>query len=159
MILVLLGTQDKPFTRLLDAIEKQIESGDIKEEVIVQAGCTKYESKNMKIFDLIPNDEFLELITKAKIVIAHGGVGSIVDALKRGKKVIAAARLKEYGEHVNDHQEQIIDRFVEMKYVLKLQDFNKLNEVLKECKRTKFKKYKSTTNKIIELIDDYIESI
>ena len=33
MILVTLGTQDKKFYRLLDAIEKQISIGNIKEEV------------------------------------------------------------------------------------------------------------------------------
>ena len=30
MIFVTLGTQDKSFSRLLDAIEKQIENGNIK---------------------------------------------------------------------------------------------------------------------------------
>ena len=45
MILVTLGTQDKNFTRLLDAVQKQIDNGNIKEEVIVQAGCTKYDSR------------------------------------------------------------------------------------------------------------------
>ena len=49
MILVTLGTQDKEFPRLLQAIEKQIEKGNIKEDVIVQAGCTKFTSKYMKI--------------------------------------------------------------------------------------------------------------
>ena len=44
MILVTLGTQDKPFTRLLDAVLREIEKGNIKDEVIVQAGCTKYET-------------------------------------------------------------------------------------------------------------------
>ena len=43
MIFVSLGTQDKSFKRLLDAIEKQIDKGNIKEEVIVQAGYTKYK--------------------------------------------------------------------------------------------------------------------
>ena len=53
MVFVTLGTQDKPFDRLLKAIDKEIEKGTIKGEVVVQAGCTKYESKNnMKLFDL-----------------------------------------------------------------------------------------------------------
>ena len=45
LIFVTLGTQDKPFPRLLEKIEKQIKKGNIKEDVIVQAGYTKYESK------------------------------------------------------------------------------------------------------------------
>ena len=65
MILVTLGTQDKDFRRLLEAIDKEIEKKTITDEVIVQAGFTKYESKNMKIFDLIPSDQFDELINKS----------------------------------------------------------------------------------------------
>ena len=41
MILVTLGTQDKSFSRLLEQIDKEIKKGNIKEKVIVQAGCTK----------------------------------------------------------------------------------------------------------------------
>ena len=47
MIFVTLGTQDKSFSRLLDAIEKQIKNGNIKEKVIVQAGHTDYISDNI----------------------------------------------------------------------------------------------------------------
>ena len=47
MILVTLGTQDKQFVRLLDIVQEQIDLGNIKDKVIVQAGCTKYESKDM----------------------------------------------------------------------------------------------------------------
>ena len=43
MILVMLGTQNNDFHRLLDEIEKNIANGNIKEEVIVQAGFTKYK--------------------------------------------------------------------------------------------------------------------
>ena len=61
MILVTLGTQDKSFKRLLDAIQKEIDNGNIKDKVVVQAGCTKYESKDMEIFDLIDRDKFADL--------------------------------------------------------------------------------------------------
>ena len=54
MILVTLGTQDKSFKRLLEAIDKQINAGKIKDKVVVQAGLTKYSSDNMEIFDFIP---------------------------------------------------------------------------------------------------------
>ena len=51
MIFVALGTQDKSFTRLLETIERQIEMGNIKDKVIVQAGYTKFISDKMEIFD------------------------------------------------------------------------------------------------------------
>ena len=111
MILITLGTQDKPFTRLLVEVDRQIELGNIKDKVVVQAGYTKYNSKNMEIFDLIDRDKFSELIASCDLLITHGGVGSILTGLKNKKKVIAVPRLSKYGEHMNDHQIQIIDHF------------------------------------------------
>ena len=120
MILILLGTQDKPFTRLLEAVDKAIKKGDIKEEVIAQIGFTKYSSENIKTFDLIPKDEYEKIISEADLIITHAGVGSILTGLKKNKKVIAAARLKEYGEHTNNHQLEILNEFYNKGYILKL---------------------------------------
>ena len=107
MILVMLGTQNNSFHRLLEKIDKLIEEKKIQDKVIVQAGYTKYESKNMKIFGLIPEEELERYQEQADLIITHGGVGSIISSLKKGKKVIAVPRLHKYGEHVNDHQKEI----------------------------------------------------
>ena len=74
MILVLLGTQNNSFHRLLEEIDKLIKQKIIQEEVIVQAGYTKYQSENMKIFDLIPKDELEKYQDQANLIITHGGV-------------------------------------------------------------------------------------
>ena len=135
MIFVTLGTQDKGFDRLLKQIDKEIEKGTIKEKVVVQAGHTKYESKNMEIFDLVSTDEFEEYMDKASIVITHGGVGSILAGIKRGKVVIAAARLAKYKEHNNDHQKQIIrEKLLSLKSLLVIQRIwlNLLKIILKK---------------------------
>jgi len=54
MILVLLGTQNNSFHRLLEKIDELVEKKIIDEKILVQAGYTKYQSQNMRIFDLIP---------------------------------------------------------------------------------------------------------
>lgn len=158
MILVTLGTQDKSFKRLLDAIEREILSGNIKDKVIVQAGYTKYESNNMEIFDLIPREELNKLIKECDLLITHGGVGSILNGLKNNKKVIAAARLKEYKEHTNNHQLQILDNLKKEGYILVLENFDKLNELLLEVNNFKPKNFKSNTNKIIKIVEDFIDN-
>lgn len=157
MIFVTLGTQDKGFGRLLKQIDKEIEKGTIKEKVVVQAGHTKYESKNMEIFDLVSTDEFEEYMDKASIVITHGGVGSILAGIKRGKVVIAAARLAKYKEHNNDHQKQIIREFADDGYILELRDFDKLGKLILKAKTFKPKKFTSNTKNMVKLIEDYIE--
>ena len=73
MILVTLGTQDKKFYRLIKEIDKLIEQKKIKEEVIVQAGSSSnYKSDRMKILNLIPMDEFDNLLKECSLLITHG---------------------------------------------------------------------------------------
>ena len=157
MILVVLGTQDKTFPRLLKAVDKAIHDGYIQEEVVVQAGQTTYTSENMKIFDLLPAPEFDALLDKASLVITHGGAGTILAAIKKGKKVIAAARLARFKEHHNDHQKQIIGEFEKQGYLLELRDFNKLGKLIEKSKSFKPKKFVSNTNSMIKLLENYIE--
>lgn len=158
MIFVTLGTQDKSFDRLLKAIDKEIDKGTIKEKVIVQAGYTKYESKNMEIFDLIGPEEFDKLVSECDLLITHGGVGSILSAVKKGKKVIGAARLKKYKEHTNDHQIQIVKEFAKEGYILELKDFNQLGKVIKKAKALKPKKIRSHTKEMIKTIEELIDT-
>ncbi len=157
MILVVLGTQDKQFTRLLKAVDREIKKGVIKDKVVVQAGHTKYESENMEIFDLLPSPEFNKLMDEADLIITHGGAGTILTAIKKGKKVIAAARLEKFKEHHNDHQKQIIGEFASRGYILELKDFNKLGTMIQNMKSFKPKKFESNTQNMINLIQGYIE--
>lgn len=159
MILITLGTQDKSFERLLKAVDKEIENGKIKEKVIAQIGTTKYESKNMELFDLIPREKFDDLIEECSLLITHGGVGSILTGVTKGKKVIAAARLSKYGEHVNDHQTQIVEMFAKEKYILELKDFSKLGKLIEKSKSFKPKKFVSNTQNLIEHLEDYIDNL
>lgn len=157
MILVILGTQDKQFPRLLETIDKEIIKGTIKDKVIVQSGQTKYESENMEILGLLPEPEFNKLIDEADLIITHGGAGTILGAIKKEKKVIACARLAKYKEHHNDHQKQIIKEFADQGYILELKDFNKLDVMIEKSKNFKPKKFTSNTKNMIKLLDDYIE--
>ena len=158
MILVLLGTQDKPFTSLLDAIQKEIDNENIKEEIVVQAGHTKYESKDMEIFDLLPKDIYDETIKKAKLIICHGGVSSIFDGIKNNISVIATPRLLERGEHTNDHQLQIIKKFAGEGYILPLYDYKDLVKTIEKAKNFKPNNFISTTDKVVDLISNYIDN-
>ena len=157
MILVTLGTQDKSFKRLLEKIEEELEKGKVKDEIIVQAGYTEFASNKMTIKKLIPMDEFDNLIEKCDILITHGGVGSIITGLRKNKKVIAVARLKKYKEHTNDHQLQIIDNFSKEGYILKLDNFDDIDKLIKDSSKFKPKKFKSNTDNMIDLIDREIE--
>lgn len=158
MILVLLGTQNNSFHRLLEEIQKNIKNGNIKEKIVVQKGYTKFESQDMEIYDQLPSDELKKLIDKANIVITHGGVGSIITSIEKGKKVIAVPRLKKYKEHVNDHQLDIINSFSEMGYIIGIHEVEELGEALKRVEKFEPKKYVQNTGNIIKIVEDFIDN-
>ena len=158
MIFVTLGTQDKSFKRLLKAVDKAIENKEIKDKVIVQAGYTKYNSKNMCIFDLLDKDDFDKYIKECDLLITHGGVGSILTGLKNNKKVIACPRLAKYNEHMNDHQIQIIERFTESGFILPYNENDDLSKIIKQVPKFKPNKYQSNTINMVKLIKNYIDN-
>lgn len=157
MILVLLGTQDKQFPRLLKEIDRLIEKKVIKDKVIAQVGITKYNSNNMEMFDLIEEDKLNALIKKADLIITHGGVGSILLGINNNKKVIAVPRLYRYKEHVNNHQKEIINEFKKDGYIVGLNDLKELEIAIKNIDKFNPNKYKSNS-KIIDIVKDYIDN-
>ena len=160
MILVMLGTQNNDFHRLLYEIEKNIENGNINEEVVVQAGFTKYKSDKMKIFSMTSKENLEDLIKKANLIITHAGVGSIEMSLEHNKKVIAVPRLKKYGEHVNDHQKDIEDEFNRKGLIMGINDVSELSLALKKIKKFIPKKYEKHKNdEIIYIIKTFIDKI
>lgn len=156
MVLVLLGTQNNSFIRLLKGIEKNIQNKTITEEVIVQSGYTKYKSEQMKIIDFISEKELQKLQDEATLIITHGGVGSIVSSLKKNKKVIAIARLKQYKEHVNNHQTEIVELFNSKGYLIGIKDVSQLQEAIIKSKIFQPNEFKTKTNNIISIIENYI---
>lgn len=158
LILVTLGTNDKSFERLLIELERLIDLKVINEKVVVQAGYTKYQTKKMEMFDLIPMEKFDEFIQTCDLLITHGGVGSIISGLKSGKKVIAVPRLEKYGEHVNDHQLQIIENFDSAGYIIGIKEMDELQDALMKVRTFTPRIYQSNVDNMIKLIKTYIDN-
>lgn len=152
MILVTLGTQDKHFTRLIMMVDELIKQGEIQEEVYVQAGSTSYQSDKMKIFDYIDMEAYEKLLDQCDILITHGGVGTIVSALKDGKKIIGVAREARYKEHHNDHQKEIIETFSSQGLILKAEDTVSLKKALHQAKNFVPKPFVSNNANFIALV-------
>ena len=159
MILVLLGTQDKPFLRLLKMVSKEIDKGNIKEKVVAQTGYTTFSNEKITTFDFKSKDEWEKLIYKARIKITHAGGGTINECLEKGKKIIVVPRLKKYLEHTNDHQMQITKEFEMKGYVIALYDNKRLSAALEKIKTFKPKRYESNSENFKMKIKDYIDNI
>ena len=159
MIFVTLGSQKFQFNRLLKKIDELISDGIINEEVFAQIGESTYTPKQFSCTRFLNREEFSEYMEKCNIVITHGGTGVIINAVKKGKKVIAVPRLKKYNEHVDNHQLQLLKEFEDMRIIETCYDINRLEEKYRKIPFIKYEKYESNTGKIITNIEKFIEKL
>lgn len=157
MIFVTLGSQKFQFNRLLKKIDELIEDRHIEEEVFAQIGYSDYKPQHYKYKEFLDREEFTNIMESCHIVITHGGTGAVITAVKQGKKTIAVPRLAKYGEHVDDHQLQILTQFNEMNIITSCLNLEKLSDEIKSIGEIKFDTYKSNTRVIIESIEQFIE--
>ena len=161
MIFVSLGTQDKPFNRIIDYILKLKE--EIKElediEIVFQIGQTKLseeeknkieklnektnekkvsekiknkEEKNITVFNMLKPEEMKKYIINSSIVITHAGVGTIMECIEHNKDIIVLPRKEENGEHVNNHQEEIAFEMEKNGLLYKVDTYKKMQEIVIE---------------------------
>ena len=157
MIFITLGSQKFQFNRLLKSVDELIEGG-LDEEVFAQIGYSNYKPKNYKYKEFIDREEFSEVINCSDIVITHGGTGAIIGAVKKRKKVIAVPRLAKYGEHVDDHQLQLVSQFRELDLIYSCEDGD-LKSAIETVKKTKYKEYESNTQTIMNSLEEFIKEV
>ncbi len=155
MIFVTLGTFEMKFERIL----KEIERLDLKDEVIIQSGYTDFKSGKNKVVKFMDKEDFKENLNRANIVICHGGIGSILEALNNNKKVIAIPRLQKYSEHVDNHQIEIVEKLTKQGYILSSKNEKDLKYLIEKAKTFNFKRYHSDTQRLIDKLEMYIDLI
>lgn len=159
-IFVTVGSRNYPFNRLFVKLDELCENGIIQGEMFAQTGTSSYQPKHFQYKDFISQEEFLDKIEWADLVVSHGASGSIMKALNAGKKVIAVTRLEKYGEHINDHQIQNNEAFASNRYVVAVYEMDELGNAFEAY-------YNGTDNtrpwvnkdplSIVKLIDKFIE--
>lgn len=159
MIFITLGSQKFQFNRLLKTVDDLIEKKIVTDEVFAQSGYSDYKPKNYEYKQFLDREEFAEYEAKADIVITHGGTGAIIGAVKKGKKVIAVPRLTKYGEHVDDHQLQLIAQFKSQNLICGINDCGEIEDGLKFVNEHKFDSYVSNTHTILDSIEKFIQEM
>lgn len=157
MIFVTLGSQKFQFDRLLQKIDDLIANEIIKDEVLAQSGYSNYVPKHYKTVNFMDRDEFAECMSRADIVITHAGTGAIIGAVKKEKKVIAVPRQEKYGEHVDNHQFQIVEQFEEMQLIEPCYEVDDLEKAYENVFKKQYEKYQSNTQTILNDIINYLE--
>jgi UDP-N-acetylglucosamine transferase subunit ALG13 len=110
MIFVTVGTNEAQFDRILRAVAGL----RTDERLVIQHGHTSpVDVPQADLVDFLSFEEMNETIRRARVVVTHAGVGSVMVALANAKRPIVVPRRKAFGEAVDDHQLQLGRRFAD----------------------------------------------
>jgi UDP-N-acetylglucosamine transferase subunit ALG13/glycosyltransferase involved in cell wall biosynthesis len=100
-LVVTVGTCEYPFERLLHAVEDSARSDAL---VLAQCGSSHYRPRSALCIDFLSPSALMACMRSARVVVCHGGMGSVALSLAAGQVPIVVPRLSRFGEHVDDHQ-------------------------------------------------------
>lgn len=126
-----------PFDRLVDAVGELKAQGHITEDVLIQTGVGGHVPAGAEVVETLPFDKVQEVLRRAKIVVCHGGTGSLITALREGCQVIAMPRLSRLGEHYDDHQSEITEAFSQRGLVLVANSVEELQGAITAARQRK----------------------
>ena len=106
LVFVTVGTVHS-FDRMVGMVARAKCAGLIPEAVIMQIGDGVASQANIQTVPTLSFQEMGAYFQRASIVVCHGGVGSIMMALRYGCHVIAVPRCVRLKEHYDDHQLEI----------------------------------------------------
>ncbi|MCK4951683.1 MAG: hypothetical protein KAS48_07680 [Gammaproteobacteria bacterium] len=132
MIFLTVGLHEQQFNRIVELVDNC--SCD---EKLIQYGYSTYKPKNSRAQQFMDMQEIRDAMEKAEVIVTHGGTGSIINALSLGKKPIVAPRYKRYGEHVDDHQDEIVMELSRRGVILSLMDGEDIEDLIKVALRHK----------------------
>jgi exopolysaccharide biosynthesis glucuronosyltransferase PssE len=127
MIFVTVGTNEAPFDRLLLALA-EIRAD---EELVVQHGSSAVQPPLATCVASVSYEELVDLVRRARVVVSHAGVGSVLTALANGKRPIVVPRLRRFREAVDDHQLLFARRLEEQGLVTLVEDPAQLSEAVR----------------------------
>lgn len=98
-------------------------------------------------------------IKKARVVISHGGGGTVFLALRLHKKIIVVPRLFKYREHINDHQLELCHYLKKKNYCFVAQTEEEFQDALKKIDSYHFDSYASGEKEFIKNIEKEIDEL
>ena len=102
MILVVTGTHQQPFDRLLRAADDVArETGEL---VVAQVGPSRVALQHCAMHERFTPDELGRRMDEARVVVIHGGTSAFLAARALGRRPIVVPRRRAFREHVDDHQ-------------------------------------------------------
>lgn len=129
MIFATVGTHGQPFTRFLSAL------ADLDGDVVVQYGHNSPPAGVREAVAFMPFDVLNEHMRAADVVVTHAGVGSVLCAREAGHVPVVVPRLHRFGEHVDDHQLELVAALAGDGHVVPVTDMAQLRAAVEKAGR------------------------
>lgn len=157
-LFAILGTQKFPFNRLIKALDELVEKGIyLPGEICIQSAYYDYVPQKTKYCKLLPPAEFISLIKETPVIITHAGVNSILTCMQQNKHFLIVPRLKQYGEHVDNHQNEIAQVMKEQFNVLVLEDITNLTDYIQMASTHVYRPWKHNNKELLASLIEYLE--
>lgn len=130
---VSVGNANQPFNRLLEAVVILAEQGGLPLPVIVQHGHTPFVSTSCRAIDFMAMDDFSEYVQSSELLILHAGAGSMIHACQAGKVPVVMPRRACFGEHIDDHQVELVEAFERSGLVVKVDEEENLSDAARRA--------------------------
>lgn len=125
-----------PFDRLVESVADLKRTGDVPERILAQVGIGGLQSSELECVETMTFDQIRDTLSRADIVICHGGTGSIITALRERCRTIVMPRLFELGEHYDNHQLEISESFEQRGLVRVARSTEELREAIQAARAT-----------------------
>lgn len=161
MIFVAVGNANQGFLRLLNAVEMLAGQGLFgSDQVCIQSGHNpSFVPQFCKKDDFLPMDQFVEFIRNADLIIAHAGAGTLLHILQAGKVPVVMPRRRQYGEHVDDHQVELVQVLVSEGRVVPAHEPEDLPAAIAEARRCSKQSIQPPPSRMLELVDQAITEL
>lgn len=161
MIFVTVGNATQGFRRLLDAVDALGRNGFFEQEpVFLQTGNSRdFRSALYQYRPFLADEEFQRRMERADLIIAHGGCGTLLYAIRCKKVPVVMPRRKQYGEHVNDHQMQLVQALASEGRIVPAYEPWDLSAAIIEARRCNVQPARPAPSCMIELIAQAINEV
>jgi len=132
LIVVLTGTGPDTFERLIRPLDELAARHGW--DVFIQLGYTPYEPQSCRFERFVEKDRLLQLVRDAELVIAHGGFGSVRDALSMGKPLVVVPRLADFNEVQDDHQLELVGELEKKGLIIGVHDVAELEQAIEKAR-------------------------
>jgi UDP-N-acetylglucosamine transferase subunit ALG13 len=146
MIFVTVGTTD------FDALAARMDelTPVLNEEVIIQTGRGVYVPRHAQHFRFAPSlDDYYR---QARLVVSHGGLGTLVEVLRLGKPLIGVSNPDRFDLHQND----LLGELERGGYLLWCRDLASLGDDIRRIASMQFRRYEQPPCRIHLAIADFL---